>query len=499
MDTSRKNPPFWIWGILLVASLPLVVIYIWHTLDLPQYHFIPALVISFGLLFFGGWDRSVQLPQGRMTWSLLILGAITAIVGASLWSPWLGTIGFLLMLGAFLGSCNIQERWKLLRLWPLCWLILRLPLNFDFELTRWLQRVTARVSSIILDRFDIPHHLAGNVFHLPSGTLFVEEACSGIQSVFSLMFLAVLWVTWQHRSWLLLPIYVAFAVAWAGVMNILRVTIICYSQERWGLDLSHGLNHELLGYACLFVAIILLLSSDRLIRIVFYPAPVSRDGKLVNPVSRMWNWSMKPMSAIQKEIPEKQSSSPVSVEAQVQLVPRFAVPVSLIVSVIVLGSECVYGYRHWSATPDFVNTEYWKPNESLITQVPGVEVIGHETSTDSANPALGIHADLWSCRFDGMPTRILVSQHAELHDLCLCYGANGWNLRNRQHIEANQSNNQGAWDVVEASFVNSETIFGELFFSAMDRSGHPVRLSGWSLGSFLAGSCVEVLIPSKGV
>ncbi len=59
-------------------------------------------------------------------------------------------------------------------------------------------------------------------------------------------------------------------------------------------------------------------------------------------------------------------------------------------------------------------------------------------------------------------------------------------MQNRQHIEASQSSNQAKWDVIEASFVNSETIFGELFFSAMDRNAHPIRLSGRTISSFLA-------------
>lgn len=486
LKRDKAGAPNWVWGSILMAATPLVLTYVWQTMERPQYHFIPALLIAFLLLFHAGWDRTVRPPSDGLTWLILGVGSLVSMMGASIWSPWLGSIGFVFLLGAFLLNCNLGDRWKMLRLWPLSWLILRLPLNLDVELTKWLQRVTAKVSSLILDRFDIPHHLTGNVFHLPNGQLFVEEACSGIQSVFSLLFLAVLWVTWQRRSWILAPVYALFAVAWAGVMNILRVTIICYSQEQWQIDLSHGLRHELLGYACLVVAVLLLLSSDRLIRIFFYPSPVNRDGSLVNPMSRCWNWWLESMSALQRQLQSCDINQTESTRNVSSPVSRIVVPVSIALSFLILASEATYAYRHWSATPGFVNTEYWRPNEQLISQVAGVEVLGHETSTDSANPALGIHSDLWSCRVENMPTRILVSQHAELHDLCLCYGANGWNISNRKHVEASQTDNQGPWDVVEASFVNSETIFGELFFSAMDRNAHPVRLSGWNLRSFLA-------------
>lgn len=483
---AKSSLAGWLWLALLASPLPLVAVYLAGLMAYPQYHYAPALVLAMVLLIASTWDRTISLPRGFLSWLLLVGGSVFVLVGCYFWSPWSAAVGFVLITGAALRHCNSAAgAWGLLSLWPLTWLLLRLPMNLDTSVSSWLQRITARVSSFILDWIEIPHQLTGNVFHLPHGTLFVEEACSGIQSVFALFFCSVLWVVWKHRSFALLPIYVLAAMFGAGIMNVLRVTAICVAQERWQLDWAHGWRHDVLGYICLLIAIVLLISSDRLLRIVFYPLPSSTDNLLVNPLRAGWNRVLATMSANQPvvtndgsiQVPDrhtgKESPSFVTLAGVAVLVLAMCVP------------EAVFGMKRWLAVPEVVKTEYWQPTEALLSKLDGVEVLSHETSTDSTNPALGIHADLWICRLGKVTTRVLVSQHSEVHDLCNCYGANGWVMNQRRLVEAEQVKAGGAWDVVEADFVNSETVFGALFFSTMDRQARPVRLSGWRLSDFL--------------
>ncbi len=482
LPTESRSIERWVWGGLLLSPIWLLATYVWQTMRLEQYHYLPALFIAFGFLFYWRWDRTIVLPHGLWTWLMLGGGVVTTVLGALYWSPWLGCVGFLLILGAALKSCNADtSKFGLLALWPATWLLIRLPLNLDFQLTSWLQSQTARVSSHILDRLGITHRLSGNVFYLPKGNLFVEEACSGIQSVFALLFCAVFWVVWQRRSAILLPLYILCGVAWAGVMNILRVTIICVSQERWQIDLSHGWPHELLGYFCLFIAIGLLVSADRLIRILFYPLPTDADSiRTANPILDGWNYLLREMGDLIVRPARRKQSQTAS-----QRAARWALPVAAALIPIVIIPEAVCGFVHWTTIPAFVKTEYWKPAEQLLAKVDGLEVLSHETSTDASNPALGIHSDTWVCRVDGMVTRALVSQHAEVHDLCKCYSANGWKIQKRSLVEAPRTDQRGLWDVVEASFLNNETIFGELLFSTMDRQARPVRLKGWGLSDIV--------------
>jgi exosortase len=469
------------WGGLLASTLILLVSYLWQLWALEQYRYFPALLLAVGLLFYGRWDRTLRLPVRWPEWMMLIGGALAIVFGAFYWSPWLGCLGFILLFGAFLSCCNTPSSWGLLELWPASWMLLRLPLNFDFQLTAWLQTVTARISSHLLDRLEIPHRLTGNVFHLTEGKLFVETACSGIQSLFSLLFCAVLWVVWQRRSVVLLPLYAAIGIFWAGVMNILRVTTIAIGQEWWHVDLAHGWAHEVLGYLCLGIAIALLISTDRIFRVVFYPVPVDPHAiRATNPIVNVWNWLLSNMGESNQQSDGKRSKSTI-----IGVATSWALPVAGLIIPIVLVPQLVFGYVHWTSIPEYQKTEYWRPSADLLAKIPGLEVLEHTTTNDSSNPALGVHSDGWVCRFNGMVTRVLASQHAEVHDLCKCYSANGWRIQARTLVEAKRTDGRGVWDVVEASFVNTDTVFGELFFSTIDRQARAVRLKGWELSDFV--------------
>lgn len=470
-----------VWLCLLLSPALLLVNHFYHLWQLDQYKYFPALLLAVGLLFHARWDLSLVLPHNWSAWLLLVLGCGSTIIGSVYWSPWLGCLGFLFILGAFLNCCNVASdgRWGLLALWPASWLLLRLPLNLDFQLTSWLQSSTAKLSSHLLDRLEVTHRLTGNVFQMPGGKLFVEEACSGVQSLFALLFCAILWVVWQRRSYLLLPIYALLAIGCAGLMNILRVTAIALAQEWWQTDLAHGWPHELLGYACLLIAIGLLISGDRFLRVAFFPIPAETESQTSNPLNDWWNRWLVAMG--NPNTSAKRATTP-----RPAFIPNWAFPIVAVLAPLVIVPQVVLGYAHWSSVPEYRKTDYWKPNAELLGQIPGLQVVEHRTTNDSSDPALGIHSDQWTCKTaDGLVTRVLASQHAEVHDLCVCYAAGGWQLQSRQVVEANRSDGQGLWDVIEARFVNSETIFGELFFSTVDFQARPVRLRRTGLKDFL--------------
>ncbi|MGZ7227087.1 archaeosortase/exosortase family protein, partial [Streptococcus pyogenes] len=76
---------------------------------------------------------------------------------------------------------------------------------------------------VLLDAFAVPHAVANNVIQLANRELFVAEACSGIQSVFTLAFLALLMIAWRRRRVWMTPIYLLIACLLAVFANVIRV------------------------------------------------------------------------------------------------------------------------------------------------------------------------------------------------------------------------------------------------------------------------------------
>jgi exosortase len=285
------------WLLCGLLPLPLLFTYFYSLWQIEQYGFFVVLLLAVAAMIYGRWDRILRFPDSRPAKAILAIGILIELGASLLWSPWLGYFGFLLMFTSF----TLSQREKpekeghepfsagsLFYLSVAPWLCLRPPLGLDQKLTLSLQHLTARLSSFVLDLLSIPHHITGVVFDLPGGKLFVEEACSGVQSLFALLCVALLFLAFNRRPVVLAPLYAAAAIFSAGLLNLVRIVSIAVAQEWYKMDLAHGVPHEVLGYCCLLSAVLLLASFDRWFRVMFYPLsdrfdPLP-DERLPNPL-----------------------------------------------------------------------------------------------------------------------------------------------------------------------------------------------------------------------
>lgn len=153
---------------------------------------------------------------------------------------------------------------------------LRLVLLFFFPVVVWLisaplvSVVESAVSRFLLNRvvsgvhgtfslLDLPIIQHGNVLELPTGSVGVAEACSGIRSLtgclFAGAFLAAAWLDRWERKLLLL----ALAFVLAVVTNFLRSLFLTSWAYGHGARAIEGTLHDATGYAVLGVTSALLL------------------------------------------------------------------------------------------------------------------------------------------------------------------------------------------------------------------------------------------------
>ena len=122
----------------------------------------------------------------------------------------------------------------------------------------------------------------------------VEEACSGVQSLFTLLFLAALIICGYRRRWLHGLIVLSTAAGLAGVMNTLRVCAVAIAWDSSQIDLSSGWQHDTLGYVALVIAGLLVLSADACCAFFLSSVPDLAVGSVGsefrNPHVGFWNW-----------------------------------------------------------------------------------------------------------------------------------------------------------------------------------------------------------------
>ena len=115
-----------------------------------------------------------------------------------------------------------------------------------------MRTMATDTSSGVLDVLGVDHLPLGNVIEIPGKTLTVEAACSGIQSLYVVLAATLFFVLLTQATVLRSLMLLATAVLWVLIGNILRLVVVVGGYARWGLDLSSGWPHELLGIVILF-------------------------------------------------------------------------------------------------------------------------------------------------------------------------------------------------------------------------------------------------------
>ena len=528
------------YGLALLAQLPLLVLYFRRLWNLPHYQpFAIAILATVGLAIYR-WPFGQPQPFFRSLASniVLLLGMIVAVLGMLFVEPWFAALSAMLIVTSFLARTLDHETGK--SLWtcslPL-YVYLTLPLYLDVKLITSLQRYSAIYTSRLLDLFGLGHHMDGTVIKVAVENVNgireygIEEACSGVQSFFTLLLVAVVFVVLSRRiklpgwavavlaictaflcfvlratvltmpgwsesllttgvGFLLLPVLgfratllVLSAVFWALFVNIVRIFLIPVVDILLGYDLSHGISHEILGYMALTMGILMIFSTDQFLLFLFGPVETgeSESDSIGESITRFWNRIIS-ADGSQGESSDNHEAPPTQDPISKSGFTFIWVVAFLIVS---MGIFQLADVRRSIAKTDLqvrffdadVTVDY---EESDIPQeVDGWKQVQYEVQDRSRGSDLGERSDVWQFR---SPTCAAVASLDQAfpgwHELTTCYKNQGWKLKTR--VKKNPSDILGgeteddSWPFIEATFEKKTGEKGYLLFSHFDAFGEGV-------------------------
>jgi len=258
-------------GLVGLAHLPCLAVQGRILWSYPHYQFVPFVPLGAAALAVRDSRRLGPLNPGDRRWSggLLAASLLLLALAAVLWSPWCGTLAALTTLLALAqgwGGARLVR--AMLPAWVFLWVVVRPPLGLDLDLIFALQSVATRWSSRVLDLLGVFHVAAGHVIELADRRLLVEEACSGIYSLFVTLTATMFYVLWVRRGWLSSLLLFAAAAAWVMAGNVFRIVATTVLWSRWGGDMNSGWQHELFGLLVLVVIVGLILGTDHLLQTV---------------------------------------------------------------------------------------------------------------------------------------------------------------------------------------------------------------------------------------
>lgn len=178
------------------------------------------------------------------------------LLRASVWGILVGSVWFLLGTELIRGA-----RFPLLYLLfaiPLPQMVLR-PLRLG------LKSVATRASADVLALGGYAAHPEGNVLIVDSRAFEVADACSGIRSLVAILATAVFFAWIVRAGWIRGSALVCLAVPITVLVNIARIVLIAVAWSSWGIDLTSGLPHEVVGYAVFGGSLVLLWASWHLV------------------------------------------------------------------------------------------------------------------------------------------------------------------------------------------------------------------------------------------
>ena len=284
MQTTTLDQPARVWlpahplpvAVALVAALvwtywlvlPGLVAQWWNEEEYSHGFLIPLVS---GYLIWAKRDVLRATAVRPTSWGLGVMALalamyVTGIVGADLF---LQRVSMVVMIaGGILYVVGLPVLREIL--FPLGFLLLAIPLpGIIFNSIAFpLQLFAAQIASSIMETCGVLVFREGNVMHLASVSLDVEEACSGIRSLVSLTALGMVYAYITYSSWIPRLLLLLAIVPIAIAANVFRVAATGLLAHYFSVDTALGVFHTAGGWSVFIVAAALLLGVSRLISLV---------------------------------------------------------------------------------------------------------------------------------------------------------------------------------------------------------------------------------------
>jgi exosortase len=460
-------------ALIFAAHLPLLLLQGQRLWDDPNYQFFPLILAGAGYLAWRNTRDLGCLEPGKQSLSQALIGVswlLLAFAGLII-APWLGAVvalvAVLAVAYAWGGSRLVLG---LLPAWALLWVIV--PLPFEDSLTLSLQTIASRWSSTVLDLIGVIHLPSGLVIEVPGQRLFVEEACSGIHSLFTVVAGTLFFIFLTRCSVVRALVLLAAAVVWVLLGNTARIVTVAWALANHGIDLTSGWPHELLGQVVLVTALILIVSTDAIYSVI---ALICRQQWAL--IVAAWNRDRRgakaveaagPVTVVEETRPPEPTRLPEPARAGVGSWPVAMAYGGLALALAVWIWPCL--------KESFVSRGMLVSKlqssltaDTLPARSGSLERVEFKTESRSLGNSLGEFSRSWQYRMGPHPVLASVDYpFVGWHELTICYRGQGWKLQ-RRRIRRDER-----MTFVEDTFTRASGEQGLLMFRLYDAEGRPV-------------------------
>lgn len=209
-------------------------------------------------------------PSNLAGWSLLSLGLALYLLGRSQ-NILIFEVGSILLVAASIllllsGRIAMRTMW-----FPLFFMIFMVPLPglFVDALTQPMKLAVSYVAEYILYHIGYPISRSGVILQIGQYQLLVADACAGLNTLFTLEALGLLYLNLVRYQSAMRNIFLAiliFPISFAA--NVIRVMVLTLITYHFGDEAGQGFLHGFAGMVLFLAALTLIIATDGLLRMI---------------------------------------------------------------------------------------------------------------------------------------------------------------------------------------------------------------------------------------
>ena len=215
-------------------------------------------------------EKCVVKPSATAGWMVFVIALILYIIGRAL-QVYIFEVGSLIWIFAAIllikrGGRALKVMW-----FPLFFMLFMIPLpgTLVIMLTMPMKIAVSYVTTEVLYWAGYPVARDGVVLQIGQYQLLVADACAGLHTLLTLEALGLLYLNVvRHTSLFRNVVLAILIIPISFVANVIRVIALTLITYYLGDAAGQGFLHEFSGMALFLSALILILSMDRLLRLI---------------------------------------------------------------------------------------------------------------------------------------------------------------------------------------------------------------------------------------
>jgi exosortase len=450
----------------LLSLFPLLYrecLFLW---DKQHLQFFPLAFLAVGyFLYTEGTSQTRTTPCRPFSFAFAVVGLLATYASLVLYSSWLAHVS--LVLAVFAWSLGRFPSISVVRILGICGLLaitVPAPMGWDHRLIQSLQAISSTACSRLMDIVGIVHVQQGNIIEIASKPLFVEEACSGVDSQYALMAVAGVLLLVGRANLGVSLITILTVPIWAILGNLSRIFLIVVGLEWMNIDLSVGTTHTILG----------------MIVFLFAASAHWSSVQLLNFLDLKWETDQK----------RKRASSAVKAESTSVATEKEARTLSLrwllfaggTLLFLPFGLLDIFVSAKNLAIPQIrlEIADTFPDKRDLPQQIEGWKKSDFRTEERTTRDLLGQHSRTWTyTNIDNtQATLSLDFPFRGWHPLWECYMNAGWTKTSSSKLELSSSEMEQKWQTFRLEMTNQSGDRAVLYFSLFDENGQPYRYDG---------------------